>query len=200
MMLYCDESGGVGAGVMLLAAVAIERDAADALLDRARDVLGLRGELKGSRIDIAQRAFIVELFARMGGRAVVTHVRMGDLQRPNTRAPSDLAIYTALLETAIDTWLPETGGCADIIIDDGRYDDVRNGHVRDEIQAKVGQWGRATLSDSRLSPGVQIADVIANSHFHIAVNGRHTRRVQALLDPFWQDHTIRHIRVEDVTG
>ena len=54
MMLYCDESGGVGAGVMLLAAVTSERDAADALLERARDVLGLRGELKGSRIDIAQ--------------------------------------------------------------------------------------------------------------------------------------------------
>lgn len=200
MMLYCDESGGVGAGVMLLAAVAIPQQAADDLLGRVRDVLGIRGELKGSRIDIAQRAFVIELFARMGGRAVVTHVRMADLQQPGKRPPSDLSIYTALLETAIETWLPETGGCVDITIDDGRYDELHNNHVRDEIRAKIGQWGKADLSDSRLSAGVQIADVIANSHFHIAVNGRHTRRVQALLDPFWSDRTIRRIEVKTVNA
>ena len=43
MQIYCDESGGVGSGVMLLAAVAMAD--AEKLLTHIRAVLGLRGEL-----------------------------------------------------------------------------------------------------------------------------------------------------------
>lgn len=198
MMLYCDESGGVGAGVMTLAAVALPAKAAGHLLERTRDVLGIRGELKGSRLDVAQRGFVVELFARLGGRAIITEARVADLTQQGRRQLSDLDIYTAMLEHTIAAWLPQSGGRVDVTIDDGRYDQMRNSRIRDEIQASIGNWGHAALSDSRLSPGVQIADVMSNSHFHVAVNGRHTRRVTALLEPFWADGSIRRLELSRI--
>ncbi len=53
------------------------------------------------------------------------------------------------------------------MIDEGRYDPTILAKVREDIQAGLGQWGRASLADSRRSDGVQIADVIANSLFNI---------------------------------
>src|SRR3546814_14378683 len=50
-------------------------------------------------------------------------------------------------------------------------------------QAGLGQWGRASLADSRRSDGVQIADVISNSLFNIAVGSQRAHRIQRILDP-----------------
>ena len=196
MQIYCDESGGVGNGVMLLAAVTI--DDADALLTRVRAVLGLKGELKGSRLTLPERAFVIELFARMGGRAAIAEARTARLAGPDLRAPRDDHVYAALLDSAIDHWMLPSGGCIDVTIDDGRYDQLRNMALRDTIQHAVGQWGRATLADSKKSAGIQIADVIANSHFHVAVGSNHARRIDALLAPFWADGRLVRIAVDRI--
>ena len=63
MPIYCDESGGVGRGVMTLAAIYVDEDKAEAILQRYRDCTGLKGELKGSRIDLPERAFVMEMIA-----------------------------------------------------------------------------------------------------------------------------------------
>jgi hypothetical protein len=43
MPIYCDESGGVGRGVMTLAAISVEDDDADAVVARFREITGLAG-------------------------------------------------------------------------------------------------------------------------------------------------------------
>lgn len=181
-----------------MAGVSLPAAAADAVLTRVRDVLGLRGELKGSRISLAERAFVVELVMRMGARAIVVSAKHHDINpahQPPEQRLSDLAIYAMLLERLVDAWLPLTGGCVELIIDDGRYDPRITAHLRDDVQTHLGQWGKASLVDSHRSSGVQIADVIANSHFQIATGARFAHRVTALLAPFHQNGAIRHVTI-----
>ncbi|MDK2761570.1 MAG: DUF3800 domain-containing protein [Sphingopyxis sp.] len=193
MTIYCDESGGLNAGAMTFSAVMLTPKAAADIHARFRAVTGFRGELKGSRISLVERAYLLELFDRAGGRAWVAVAERGKLaQSPGGTLPSDLALYDALLNLAISRWLPETGGvCTDVVIDDGRYDPTILAHVREEIQAGLGQWGRASLADSRRSDGVQIADVIANTLFNITVGSPRAHRIQQIIDPMLASNTIR---------
>ena len=193
MTIYCDESGGLNAGAMTFAAVMLTPETAAAIHARFRSVTGLRGELKGSRLSLVERAYLLELFDRAGGRAWVAVAERDQLaQNSGDTLPSDLNLYAALLDLAIGRWLPETGGvCTDVVIDDGRYDPNILGRVRAEIQAGLGQWGRASLADSHRSDGVQIADVIANCLFNMAVKSPRARRIRAIVEPMMVSRAIR---------
>ncbi|UNK78247.1 DUF3800 domain-containing protein [Sphingopyxis granuli] len=193
MTIYCDESGGLNAGAMTFAAVMLTPEAAAAIHARFRAVTGLRGELKGSRISLTERAYLLELFDRAGGRAwVAVAERERLLPNANGTPPSDLALYAALLDSAVGHWLPETGGvCTDVVIDDGRYDPAILTRVRDTIQAGLGHWGRASLADSRRSDGVQIADVVANSLYNITVRSQRAHRIGIILEPLLASRAIR---------
>lgn len=193
MTIYCDESGGLNAGAMTFSAVMLTPQAANEIHTRFRIVTGLRGELKGSRISLVERAYLLELFDRAGGRAWVAVARRDTLsQGPGGTLPSDLSLYAALLDLAIGHWLPETGGvCTDVVIDDGRYDPTILTRVREDIQAGLGQWGRASLADSRRSDGVQIADVVANSLFNVTVGSPRAHRIQQIIDPMLASKAIR---------
>jgi hypothetical protein len=193
MTIYCDESGGLNTGAMTFAAVMLSPDAAAAVHARFRAVTGLRGELKGSRISLTERAYLLELFDRAGGRAWVAVAKRDRLAPPaDGRLATDLALYTALLDLAVSNWLPETGGvCTDVVIDDGRYDPVILAGVRETIQAGLAGWGQASLADSRRSDGVQIADVIANSLFNVEIGSPRARRIGVILEPMLASRAIR---------
>jgi hypothetical protein len=193
MTIYCDESGGLNTGAMTFAAVMLSPDAAAAVHARFRAVTGLRGELKGSRISLTERAYLLELFDRAGGRAWVAVAKRDNLAPPaDGRLATDLALYTALLDLAVSNWLPETGGvCTDVVIDDGRYDPVILAGVRETIQAGLAGWGQASLADSRRSDGVQIADVIANSLFNVEIGSPRAHRIGIILEPMLASRAIR---------
>jgi hypothetical protein len=193
MTIYCDESGGLNTGAMTFAAVMLSPDAAAAIHARFRAVTGLRGELKGSRISLTERAYLLELFDRAGGRAWVAVAKRDNLAPPaDGRLATDLALYTALLDLAVSNWLPETGGvCTDVVIDDGRYDPIILAGVRETIQAGLAGWGQASLADSRRSDGVQIADVIANSLFNVEIGSPRARRIGVILEPMLASRAIR---------
>ena len=193
MTIYCDESGGLNAGAMAFAAVMLTPQVAADIHARFRTVTGLRGELKGSRISVVERAYLLELFDRAGGRAWVAVAKRDTIGgKPGGAVPSDLSLYAALLNLAVGRWLPETGGvCTDVVIDDGRYDPTILGKIREEIQAGLGAWGRASLADSHRSDGVQIADVIANSLFNIAVGSPRAHRIQRIIEPMLASKAIR---------
>lgn len=200
MTIYCDESGGVGAGVIVIAAVSLPGSLADDLLTRVRDVIGWRGELKGSRINMAERAFVVELLVRSGARGIIVQAKTSDLAAASStgKPPSDIAIYAHLLETVVDAWLPETGGCVELVIDDGRYDERLNSLLRDDVQRALGQWGKASLADSRRSAGVQFADVLANSFFQIATGSQRMAGLETLMAPFLGNGAIRRIDIKRI--
>jgi hypothetical protein len=192
MPIYCDESGGMSAQAMILAGVSIAAEDADALLARFKAVTALRGEMKGSRISLVERALFFELLERYGGRAIICQVRVDRLPAALAEAQGrDLHAYAALLQSVVSAWLPETGGCAEVIIDDGRYDPATLALVQADIAALLGTCGRTRLADSRRSAGVQIADVVANSFYNLAYDSPRTDRVRRIVAPFEAQRLLR---------
>jgi len=196
MPIYCDESGGISTGAMTLAAVHIEAEAADNLVSRFKDITNMRGELKGNRIGLIERGLFFELLERFGGRAMVGTAMREALPKSRPGKPSrDLIAYSMLLDQVIARLLPETGGCAEVVIDDGRYHPEIQNAVRRDIAEMLGTCGRARLEDSKKSVGVQIADVIANSSYNLAIHSKRAGRIQRIMNPFIES---RHVRFMDV--
>ncbi len=184
MPIYCDESGGVSRGVMTLAALFIDEDAAEAVLSRFRDVTGLRGELKGSRIDLAERALVVELLEKTDATATVSiALSATESKKGMDRGSHDINVYAALMDDAVSALLPSTGGCSSVVMDDGRYGEKVLEYVRREIAAIAGPWNTSQLVESDKLAGLQLADVLANSFYNRArVSGKQSR-VAAIVQP-----------------
>lgn len=192
MPIYCDESGGIGRGVMTLAAIHMDEDKASALVRRFRDVTGYHGELKGSRIDLAQRALIFELFEKLGGRAMVGIAISATQVQPGTdRGRHDITVYAALLNQIIAAMLMETGPCASIIIDDGRYAPDILALIKKDVTELIGPCSRTEMFDSHMVDGLQIADVIANTFFNRALVSDRQARMAAITEPFMESGRIK---------
>src|SRR3546814_17309738 len=98
MTIDCDESGGLNAGAMTFAAVMLTSEVAAAIHARFRAVTGLKGELKGSRISLTERAYLLELFDRAGGRPWVAVAEGAKLAHgKHGPPPTATALYAALL-------------------------------------------------------------------------------------------------------
>lgn len=192
MPIYCDESGGIGRGVMTLAALSISADAADNVLSRFRQIASLNGELKGSRIDLVERTLLFELLEPGDWHATVG-IAISALQ-PETgedRGDHDIAIYSALLDDVIGSMIEAHPDCSDIIIDDGRYGMETLALVRNAVGRLVGPLGTASLAMSHMLAGLQLADVIANSFFNRALVNNRQARMAALVAPFLESGKIK---------
>jgi hypothetical protein len=191
--IYCDESGGIGRGVMTLAALSIETIVADEILARFREVTGLRGELKGSRIDLAERALLFELLEPGDWHATVG-IAISALkpEQGEDRGDHDIAIYSALLDDVVGSMLAEyPQGCPQVVIDDGRYGIGTLMLVRNAVGRLVGPLGSAKLEVSHMFAGLQLADVIANSFFNRALVTERQARMAAIVEPFLESGRIR---------
>lgn len=193
MPIYCDESGGVGRGVMTLAALSISEDVADNILSRFKEVTGLRSELKGSRIDLAERALLFELLEPSDWHATVGIAISALKPEPGTdRGDHDIAIYSGLIDDVIASMLAVPGAdCNDVIIDDGRYGIGTLMLVRNSVGRLVGPLGTATLAVSHSLAGLQLADVIANSFFNRALVTERQARMAAIVAPFLESGKIK---------
>jgi hypothetical protein len=192
MPIYCDESGGVGRGVMTLAALSISGEAADNVVMRFRQITGLKGELKGSRIDLTERALLFELLEPGDWHATVG-IAISALQpQPGSdRGNHDIAIYSALLDDVIGSMVEARPDCSDVIIDDGRYGMETLALVRNSVGRLVGPLGTASLAISHTLAGLQLADVIANSFFNRALVNNRQARMAAVVAPFLESGKIR---------
>lgn len=202
MPIYCDESGGVGRGVMTLAAVDIAADDADALLTRFRADTGYMGELKGSRIDLVRRGLFFELFAASDANATVG-IAISALKPDHNadRGDHDIATYAALLNDVVGAMLPGVVSCESVIIDDGRYGPETLSKVRDDIGRLVGPCGTAQLELSHRLAGLQIADVIANSFFNRALVNDRQGRMAAVVGPLLENGRIKmRVLTSDAEG
>lgn len=193
MPIYCDESGGIGRGVMTLAALSIEVEAAENILLRFRQITGLTGELKGSRIDLVERAFLFELLEPGDWHATVGIAISALKPEPGEdRGDHDIAVYSGLLDDVIGSMVPNDGtACNDVIIDDGRYGIETLALVRNSVGRLVGPLGTASLAVSHVLAGLQLADVIANSFFNRAMVTERQARLAAIVAPFLKSGKIR---------
>lgn len=199
MPIYCDESGGVGRGVMTLAGLSIEAADAERTLARFREVTGLTGELKGSRIDLAERALLFEILDDADWSATVG-IAISALvpEQGSDRGDHDVAIYVQLLEDVIGAMMPAADGCVSVFMDDGRYGPETLALVRKEIAAIIGPCGQAQLELSHRLPGLQIADVIANTFFNRAMVTDRQARMAAIVAPYLESGQVRlHVLSSD---
>jgi Protein of unknown function (DUF3800) len=192
MPIYCDESGGVGRGVMTLAGVDIDANKAEALLARFRAVTGYHGELKGSRIDLAERAFLFELIKGSDARILIG-IAISALvpEQSADRGDHDVGVYAALLEDVIGAMLPGRHSCQSVIIDDGRYGPDTLSTIRKEIAEMVGPCGTTQLELSHRLAGLQIADVVANTFFNRALVNERQGRMAAIAAPLLESGQAR---------
>lgn len=192
MPIFCDESGGVGRGVMTLAAVQMDSEQADGLLARFRSVTGYQGELKGSRIDLAERALLFEILADTDAQIIVGIALSALIAEPEAdRGDHDAKIYAALLDDVVSTMLPDGPSCESVFIDDGRYGPALLGKIRTDIAKLVGPCGIAQLELSHRLAGLQIADVVANSFFNRAQVSERQSRMAAIVAPMLENGRIR---------
>lgn len=192
MPIYCDESGGVGRGVMTLAGVEIDADRAEALLARFRTATAFHGEVKGSRIELAERALLFEMIKDsdaqiLVGIAISALVPDGD----GDRGDHDTRVYAALLEDVVATMLADVGECPNVVVDDGRYGPVTLGAIREDIAALVGPCGTAQLDLSHRLAGLQIADVVANTFFNRALVNERQGPMAAIAAPLLENGQIK---------
>lgn len=202
MPIYCDESGGVGRGVMTLAAISIAEEDATVVLERFREITGLTSELKGSRIDLAERGLLFEILGHYDWRAAVG-IAISALvpESGQDRGDHDVAIYAQLLEDTVGAMIHGTDGCIDIFIDDGRYGPETLKLVRRDIAAIIGPCGQAQLGLSHRVAGLQIADVIANTFFNRAMVTQRQARMAAIVAPFLESGQIKlHLLSGDAQG
>ena len=193
MPIYCDESGGVGRGVMTLAALSIDAEAANNIVLRFREVTGLTSELKGSRIDLVERALLFE-FLEPGDWNATVGIAISALkpQPGEDRGDHDIAIYSGLLDDVIESMVGNNAtGCNDVIIDDGRYGVETLKLVRNSVGRLVGPLGTASLAVSHVYSGLQLADVIANSFFNRAMVTERQARLAAIVAPFLESGKIK---------
>lgn len=177
---------------MTLAGVDMAAEAADGMLDRFRAVTGYLGELKGSRIDLAERSLLFELFKDSGGTATVAiAISAVKPDKGEDRGDHDVAVYAALLNDVVGAMLPEIPTCDSVIIDDGRYGTETLAHIRDDIGRLVGPCSTAQLELSHRSAGLQIADVIANSFFNRALVNERQGRMAAIVAPLLDSGQIK---------
>lgn len=192
MPIYCDESGGVGRGVMTLAATSIDAAVADAVVSRFREITGLSGELKGSRIDLAERGLLMELLGEREWAATVG-IAISALtpESGQDRGSHDTDVYAQLLEDAVSEMIKGTDDCVQVVIDDGRYGPETLALIRKDIADFIGPCGTASLDLSHRLSGLQIADVIANTFFNRAMPTERQGRMAAIVAPFLESGKIK---------
>jgi hypothetical protein len=200
--IYCDESGGVGRGVMTLAAIGIGSEDAARIIEEFRTASGHRGEVKGSRIDLDERAALFEMLGNVSFHASVSIAISAVQPDPGAdRGDHDIAIYRALLNDAVTTLLPLTGGCAEILVDDGRYGPGILSVVRADVAQDLGPFGSVRFDVSHASAGLQLADVIANTFFNRALVSDRQARMAGIVAPFLKDRRIiMQILSDDTQG
>ncbi|SNS73443.1 hypothetical protein SAMN06295912_11419 [Sphingomonas laterariae] len=193
MPIFCDESGAPATGAMTVAAVAITDQGAEALLSRFHAITGSGGELKGSRIDMAERALVFEFLERFGGTAVISVGK--PVREPGHDAGKlDLDTYGALLADAIGAHLPDAPGPVTALVDDGRYDPATLAQIRGRVEQLIDRHDPASwagLRDSRRTAGIQIADVMANSAWNVAIGSPRSKRIAAIMEPFIANGVVR---------
>lgn len=178
---------------MTLAALSMPAEEAEAMLARFRSVTGWHGELKGSRIDLAQRALLFELLEESSAQATVAIAISATKPEPGEdRGDHDIETYLRLIETAVTHRIANPGEHEErsVILDDGRYGPHALAAVQQNVAELIGPRGTVKLALSHELAGLQFADVIANSFFNRAMATERQARMAAIVAPMLESGRI----------
>ncbi len=202
MHIYCDESGGVGRGVMTLAGLRIEAHIADEIITHFRDATGFRGEVKGSRIDLAERALLFEYLGQSDIKAVVgIAISAVKPEQGEDRGDHDVAIYGGLMRNVVGSLLSPDTPCISVVMDDGRYGPEILAQIRADIADLVGPFGLTKLELSHQACGLQLADVVANSFFNRALPNDRQAKIAAIIQPLLDSgQIVMQVMSKDAAG
>jgi len=173
--VFCDESGGTDPAnnAFLAAAVAIVPADAQKLIKSFRKAAKVANEVKGHRLTREQRQIFFELLGRRAEVvSVVVKCSRGHVKGDwAMKTLPEVHLYSQLLAEAC-MGLPNLASAGHLTItpDGGRYKKARLDLVREQIMHTVCAYHpvprvNVNFGDSRHLPGLQVADVIANSVF-----------------------------------
>ena len=172
--LFLDESGGADAAndTFLVAAVAVAPHDAARLVRRYQKAMKTTGEVRGSKLAPRGRRVFLDLAARephvLAAAAVCRRSDPIGGWAMGTLMEHDL--YARLLVEAV-SGVPGIGAARRVTVtaDGGRYGKGVLAGVRDGVAATLAEILRVEVSlafgDSAQSPGLQVADVVANTVF-----------------------------------
>lgn len=191
--IFCDESGGSdGANTAFLAAaVAILPADAQRLVKSFRKATRIGGEIKGHRLTPEQRSIFFDLLTKRVEvvSAVMTCSRLDLRGGWAMSSLPEVTLYSHLLAEACVA-LPGLTTASHLAVtpDGGRYKKMQLDPVRRHLsQVLAAQHPHTKISvgfnDSTALPGLQVADVIANSVFHSLGTTASAEATKRLLAP-----------------
>ena len=208
--VYCDESGGSDAAntTFLAAAVSILPADAQRLMKDFRKATGIAGEVKGHRLRAEQRAIFFDLLGKRTGIAsvVVTCSRGHPIGGWAIGELPEVDLYGHLLAEACAA-IPNVDAAGHVTVtpDGGRYKKAQLAAVRHHVARAVTDRHplarvHVEFGDSGAIPGLQVADVIANSVFQSLGTTGTAETAGRLLAPLVAigTLTISGIRLEGV--
>ena len=191
--IFCDESGGSDHAntAFLAAAVAIVPDDARQLIRSFHKATKIKGEIKGHRLTPAHRTIFFDLLAKRADviSIVVTCSRLDPSGGWAMGSLPEVELYSHLLAEACVA-LPDLAIASHLTVtpDGGRYKKVQLDPVRQHItKAVTARHPHARVNfgfgDSATLPGLQVADVIANSAFQSLGTTATAATARSLLKP-----------------
>lgn len=172
--VFLDESGGADAAndTFLAAAIAIAPHDAARLLRSYRKATKTTGEVHGHQLDRRQRGIFLDLLGREAVAVVVACQRRERLGGWAMAELPEVDLYGHLLAEAC-TALPGFGDAGPLtaVLDRPRYAAVYLPAIRARLIATLaprhGLRVAVEIGDSQADPGLQVADVVANSVFQM---------------------------------
>lgn len=209
MQVFCDESGGSDAAnsAFLVAAAAIQPADAARLVKSFRKATGFPGEIKGSKLSMAQRATFLGLLARQPDAAsvVVACRRSAAVGGWAMGALTEAELYGHLLAEACVA-LPGLSAARHVSVtpDQLRYSKDRAEVVRTGLIGAIAIRHPAAkvavgFGNSAELAGLQVADAVANSVFQVLVPSPVSEAVKPMLAPLLArgSLTIRDVQLSD---
>ena len=194
MHVFCDESGGSDPSndVFLIAAVAVSGAHATRLTKSFRKATDWTDtEIKGHALGPDQRQVLFDLLAReVDVRSIVVSCQrrqaLGGWAMSNL---PEVNLYRRLLCEACEEVSRSSTEPLTITADGGRYKRVDLRRMEDDVRHAAESWsagrGRTKISfrDSASAPGLQLADVVANTAFRSLGGTPAAIHADALLSP-----------------
>lgn len=207
MQIFCDESGGADPTneVFLTAAVVLPTGDAARLLKSFHKAARWDGEVKGNRLTPEQRRLFFDLLRKQSelGSVVVSCGRRDPLGGWAMGALHEPELYGHLLQEACLSLVGSDARSVTITPDGGRYKkaelSIIGAHLEEAVRESAAPASKVTVSfeNSASLPGLQVADVVANTAFQALGSTAGSELAGNLLEPLRASGrlTLRHVEL-----